>query len=199
MTWVSPGISSPTMAASKLRLGNNLRASLLGLVLPGFVVMLGSLLTWGASAMAARGSSLSGWLGGMAGLTVVGGLFMAIAVVYWSFLPRLSYENGSLLLQLRLGRPEQIPIEIVECFFIGQGPGEGYFGGRSRPEAVNLVVRLAESAKDWHHGDVRPALGSWCDGYITLRGMWCEPLDGDRVAQLNHALVQIKRSLGLRA
>ncbi|MDA0657674.1 MAG: hypothetical protein O2931_05510 [Planctomycetota bacterium] len=199
MTWASPGTSLPTMATPKLRLSNNLRASLLGLVVPGFAVMLGGLLTWGASAMAARGSSLSGWLGAFAGLVVAGGLCMTWAVVYWSFLPRLSYENKCLLLQLRLGRPERIPIEVVECFFIGQGPGEGNFGGRSRPEAVNLVVRLAESAKEWHKGNVRPALGSWCDGYIVLRGMWCEPLDGDRVAELNHSLIQIKRSLGLRA
>jgi len=124
---------------------------------------------------------------------------MGVAIVHWSLLPRLSYEGAHLLVQLRLGSADRIPIEFVECFFIGQGPGEGYFGQRSRPEVVNLVVRLAESAREWHHGEVRPALGSWCDGYITLRGMWCEPLDGDRVEQLNRALVHVKRSRGLRA
>ena len=34
-------------------------------------------------------------------------------------------------------------------------------------ETSTIVVRLAEAAAEWRFREVKPALGAWCDGYIT--------------------------------
>ena len=59
--------------------------------------------------------------------------------------------------------------------------------------ANNVIVRLAESASDWKHRDVRPAIGHWCEGYITLRGSWCEPITPALMKRLNHRLAEVHR------
>lgn len=114
--------------------------------------------------------------------------------------PRLSYRDGRLLVHLYRGRrAEAVPIEVVECFFLGQGPSllpkplETSAGGGN--EARTIVVRLAEAAKEWHHRDVRASLGQWCEGYIILRGTWTEPLTAELAKSLNHRLVQAHRSV----
>lgn len=121
-----------------------------------------------------------------------------IVILYRIRQPRMRYSDGSLLLYLGGTQPLMVPIEIVECFFLGQAPSmlprslEGKHGEAT--EASTIVVRLAESAKDWHHRDVRGSLGQWCEGYITIRGTWCEPLSGDLVLQLNRRLVEAHRA-----
>jgi len=107
--------------------------------------------------------------------------------------PRLAYSDGELLVFLDPQTPTRVPVEIVECFFLGQGPSElPKLKGRE-PETQNVIVRLAESASDWKHRDVRPAIGHWCEGYITLRGSWCEPITPALMKRLNHRLAEIHR------
>jgi hypothetical protein len=60
-------------------------------------------------------------------------------------------------------------------------------------ENVTVVVRLAERAKSWHQRSVDPARGQWKDGYITILGAWCAPLDGEVVKRMNHRLAEVKR------
>jgi hypothetical protein len=113
--------------------------------------------------------------------------------------PRLGYAGGHLAVYLRGARPIRVPIETVECFFLGQGPSwlPRLAGGTawSSPETSTLIVRLAEAAPDWKHRDVRPWLGLWCESYITIRGTCCEPLSGDLVARLNRRLVEVHRTV----
>jgi hypothetical protein len=52
---------------------------------------------------------------------------------------------------------------------------------------------LAESADQWKQVPVQSSLGQWCDGYIIIRGTWCEPLSGELVNQLNERLVRVQR------
>ena len=107
--------------------------------------------------------------------------------------PRLAYSDGDLLVYLEPQTPTRVPIDIVECFFLGQGPSElPKLKGRE-PETQNVIVRLAESASDWKHRDVRPAIGHWCEGYITLRGSWCEPITPALMKRLNHRLAEVHR------
>jgi hypothetical protein len=54
-------------------------------------------------------------------------------------------------------------------------------------------VRLAERARQWHHRPVRRALGRWCDGYIVIRGIWCEPISAELVHRMNAKLIETKR------
>ena len=124
---------------------------------------------------------------------VIGGTGLVMIVLLWMSLrtPRLAYESAHLLVYLRAGRPIRVPIELVEVFFMGQGPAQPS-GGPA--ESSNVVVRLAERAEEWKRMDVKPALGQWCDGYITIRGTWCEPLLPEVVERLNRRLVAAHRA-----
>ena len=135
-----------------------------------------------------------------AGLALVTVPLMILLTVFAFSLaqPRIAYLDHALLVYLRSGGPIRIPIEVVECFFLGRGdshlPNRPFSGTADRAETSTVVVRLAEAAQEWSHGEVQPALGQWCDGYITIRGTWCEPISGDLVKQLNHRLAEVKRN-----
>ena len=107
--------------------------------------------------------------------------------------PRLAIEKDHVRVNV-CHEPTRIPIDVVECFFLGQGPSGISSGTGEELESSNIVVRLAEAAKDWHHRDAKRTLGHWCEGYITLRGTWCEPISLDLVNRLNHHLAQTKRA-----
>jgi hypothetical protein len=81
-----------------------------------------------------------------------------------------------------------VPVEHIECFLLGAGLRR--LPGRTGREVQmsQLRIRLAERAVDWAQRDVKPALGAWCGGYITIHGAWCEPLDVSLVNQLNERL-----------
>jgi hypothetical protein len=114
--------------------------------------------------------------------------------IYWIQIPRLAYVQDRLLVYvLNSVDPIRVPIDIVECFFLGQGPSDlPKLAGRE-PETQNVIVRLAESAADWKHREVKPAFGHWCEGYITIRGAWCERITPQLMKRLNHRLAEIHR------
>src|SRR5690349_19202791 len=51
-------------------------------------------------------------------------LWMMGELLYALSRPRVGYEAGELLVFLEPTRPTRLPIEIVEVFFLGQGPSE---------------------------------------------------------------------------
>lgn len=135
---------------------------------------------------------------GVIWLRVVGWCLAAAAIVPLGLLvresirPRLAYEGGTLCVYLRPGAPFRVPIDVVECFLLGQGPT--MLPGRRRDaETINLIVRLAERAEDWSFREIKPVLGNWCGGYITLRGTWCEALSVALVDRLNARLHEVQR------
>jgi hypothetical protein len=105
--------------------------------------------------------------------------------------PRIAYRDGHVLFYLRSGRPFEVPARFVEAFFLGQGPAK--LPGRVAPreETVNLVARLSQRQTEWAQQLVKPALGQWCDGYVTIRGTWCEPLGPDVIRRLNRRLKEV--------
>jgi hypothetical protein len=105
----------------------------------------------------------------------------------------VAYANGKVLFYLRAGRPIAVPVEIVEAFFLGQGPA--YIPGtvEDSQETVNLVARISQKAEDWQRQEVKPALGRWCEGYVSIRGTWCEPLTNDVIRRLNRRLGEVTR------
>lgn len=168
-------------------LRTNRRALLLGMIVPALVLLMGGWLL----VASVVGQWWIGW-------TVLGGGAVAVALGllaqlwHWLRKPRLAYADGHLLVYLE-ARPTPVPIEIVECFFIGQGASQlPKLEGRE-PETTNVIVRLAEAARDWRHRDVRPTLGHWCEGYITINGAWCEPVNGESLKRLNGRLVEVHR------
>ena len=61
----------------------------------------------------------------------------------------------------------------------------------ARGEAAAIVIRIADAAPESRHQDVKPQLGKWCEGYVTIRGTWCEPLSIDLTNRLNHRLAEV--------
>jgi hypothetical protein len=169
-------------------LRTNRRALALGMAVPGLVlVAAGGGLTWSIVTGQHPGWQLLLMLLAAIPLWMIGELLYALAH------PRIGYHAGHLLVYLEPTRPTRVPIEIVECFFLGQGGSElPKLRGRE-PETKNVVIRLAESATDWKHRDVRPAFGHWCEGYITIRGAWCEPITERLLKHLNQRLVEVHR------
>jgi len=129
---------------------------------------------------------------------VVVGLLGSIGIAREVRRPRLAYKNGNVLAYLRSGHPIEIPVELVEGFLIGQAPSLLPGGYRERYETTTFILRLSESAPEWSHGEVKPALGRWCDGYITIRGTWCEPLSVDLARRLNQRLAEVQAAHGQR-
>jgi hypothetical protein len=169
-------------------LNTNRRALLLGMVLPLVLLSLaGAVFLW---------SAISGqhWAVQLVLLVLTAiPLWMLGELLYAVTRPRVAYEPGSLLVYLEPSRPTRVPIEIVEVMFLGQGPSElPRLKGRE-PETQNVIIRLADAATEWKHRDVRPAFGHWCEGYITIRGAWCQPITPDLLRKLNHRLVEVKR------
>ena len=167
----------------------NQRAVLIGMLVPVAFGAIGIVLVCGLI------ESL-----GFVWLRVVGGLVLTLAVFVLLALcqqlrrPRLAYSNGSLLIYLSLGPPNSVPLEHVECFLMGQAPayqpGKDSYDG----ETTTVVVRLEEKATDYAQRDVKPALGSWCESNVTIRGTWCEPLDESVVRELNRRLADVNRA-----
>lgn len=164
----------------------NRRAILFGCLLPIGIAVLGGLITFWPGVPI---SPLRTMLGVALLLAAALSLFALLSQLVR---PRISYRERKVLFNLRAGNPIAVPVEFVEAFFLGQGPA--YLAGDSqgREETVNLVARLSQRQSDWATRDVKQALGEWKDGYITIRGTWCEPLNNEVIRRLNRRLKEVK-------
>jgi hypothetical protein len=134
------------------------------------------------------GSSVLRWVGyfGMtAGPAVIGLILLQLSR------PRIAFCDGMVLFYLRVGQPIAVPVEFVESFFFGQGPAH-LPAVIKQPNTVNLIARLSQRHAEWASQTVRPALGKWSDGYVTIRGTWCEPLNSDLIRRINRRLKEVK-------
>lgn len=132
------------------------------------------------------------------GVVIAAGfLALSLVAVWLTRRPRLAYLHGELIVYLGGWRPIHVPIDVVECFFLGQGatglPKAAVGDDESRVATKTIVVRLAEAAHEWKHRAVRPSLGLWCENYITILGTWCEPISGEVVMRLNRRLIEVQR------
>lgn len=178
---------SPTMP--ECWLSPNRRPLYLSLAVAGVILLVGVLLC----ARGARNGDFDIFsMGGAVALTF-GALITAIAVRA-ARLPRVAYDEGEILFYLRSLAPLRVPADAVECFFLGQGPAHPAAPDEPVAKAANVIARIAESAPQWHAVEVRDDLAKWCDGYITIRGMWCEPLSHERVNELNRRLAEAHRT-----
>ncbi len=127
------------------------------------------------------------------------GVLLALGLAWMLLRPRLARRGRELLVYLRLGAPVRVPLEIVEGFLLGRAAAFLPSQSRSTAETAALVVRLAERAPEWSQIETHPALGRWCDGYITIRGTWCEPLSLALVNRLNARLAEVQAEASGRA
>lgn len=175
---------------SETLLKNNRRA-VLTLVALWVLIGLSSFIVW-RLAVVRGASTFVTWGAGIATLITC---VIAIRTYLWGRQPRVALTDDSVRVLTRGFELAPVPIDAVECFFIGQDVGTHVqrTSGGSRVANVTIVVRLAQRATDWHQRTMEPSLGRWADGYITLHGLWCEPIDGDFVNEMNHRLAAAKR------
>lgn len=139
-----------------------------------------------------RGESLPlfGWLGtGCLGLAS----FLLVGLVRQILQPRIAYRDGYVLFYLKAGGPIAVPRDVVEAFFQGEGPAHLPGASQDQTKSVNLIARLAQRETDWQQRDVKAALGNWAEGYVTVRGTWCEPITGEVIRRLNRRLSEVKQ------
>jgi hypothetical protein len=171
-------------------LRTNARVMLFGMIPPALFAAMGLLLLVGLP-----GREPPIWLRAVGGAMLATSLAIIAALAWQMRKPRLAYADGQLLLWLRSGQPIRIPVEIVECFLLGQAPSMLPAGHQQNSETSALVLRVADRASEWHRQDVKPQLGKWCEGYITIRGTWCEPLSIPLVNRLNARLAEIHNTV----
>jgi hypothetical protein len=168
---------------SEVWVRSNRRPLVWGMAPPGLVAVVGLAL------VVLAGDSL--WMKVVGGiLLAVGGILLA-GLALMAFRPRLAFSDDRLLVYMRLGAPLSVPIQVVEGFLLGRAAAFLPSQSSNTAETAALVVRLADAAPEWSHIETHPALGRWCDGYITIRGTWCEPLSLDLVNRLNARLGEV--------
>jgi hypothetical protein len=163
-------------------LQTNRRALWIGTVPPLVFMALGTWLAWGFTS---PGADWPRWLGTT--MIIVGGALVATLLAQLHR-PRIVYDDGQVLFHLRNGPPIAVPVELVEAFFLGQGPLMLPGPPKQGDATVNLVARISQRDPTYAEREVKPALGRWSESYITIRGTWCEPLDGELIRRVNHRL-----------
>ena len=173
---------------SEIWLRPNRRALWFGMIPPALAIVLGALLVLSQPQQVPVLVKTAGVL-----LAVAGGLLL-LGLGLQSVRPRLALDGTFVAFYLRSGPPVRVPLKFVEAFFLGQGPAQLTSQPDRDAETINLVARLAERAEDWKRIEVKPALGQWCDGYVTIRGTWCDPLTEELTRRLNRQLADAKRN-----
>ena len=162
----------------------NRRALWFGSVPPMLFFLLGAWITFATERPVANWRL---WVGG--GLMLFGVMLVG-AMIGQMRRPRIAYSDGEVQFHLRSTTPIAIPVELVEAFFLGQGPLT-LPGAPPEGATVNLVARISQRAPEWSEREVKPAFGRWSEGYVTIRGTWCEPLDGELIRRLNRRLREV--------
>ena len=109
--------------------------------------------------------------------------------------PRLVHVPGAVIVRLAPFRRQRVPLDVVECFFLGSRLEPPRDAATSAGDRVRtLVMRIAERAGDHADRPTLPAWGSWSEGSVTFDGRWCAPLSVDLVRRLNKALAEAKRA-----
>jgi hypothetical protein len=126
----------------------------------------------------------------LACLFLVGAIFSLGSAAYLMRTPRIAYSHGNVIVTLQPRSPEIIPLESVECFFLGREPVE--IG--SRPSRVsNIVVRLAERNQELQSRTLKTRFGGYRDGYLIVDGAWCEPITPELMKRINARLSEVRR------
>ncbi len=172
-------------------LRTNRRAILWGMVPPAALALAGGLLA-APYGRTAPDLLLGGW-GRILGIGLMVLAAVSLAALAWQLRqPRLAYADGHLAVFLRRG-PIRVPVEVIECFLLGQADSLLPSKGR-KLKTSTVLIRLCPQAADWVRGDVDPRLGQWRDSHFIVRGTWCEPLNVDVIRRLNARLAQAQKA-----
>jgi len=174
---------------SEVWLRSNLRpASLLVAVSLLAGTALAALAAWPATAAVARPVAIAYAL-------VVTPLLALLA--FEAMQPRLLRRGDALRVRLAPLVAHDVPLELVECFFLGSHLLPDPEGRDDRPtqRVGTLVMRIAERAAAWQKRPTFAPWGTWADGAVVFDGRWCEPLSIELARRLSGQLVEARRGV----
>lgn len=134
------------------------------------------------------------WLPVIGIAVIVSGLTTGLWTLLQALRPRVALRDGYVVFHLRHWTTTRVPVEVVEAFFIGQGPLRIAGQTVGAEKAMNLVARLSQRATDWLERPVSPSFGLWKDGYVTVSGAGCEPIEPELIRRLNRRLKEVKEA-----
>ena len=109
---------------------------------------------------------------------------------------RVFLEGSFVMVRMGPASLEKIPLDAVECFFLGSQPldrlGEPVVAEDADFRVGTLVVRIAERFGDIASARRGPWAG-WEDGYLVVDGRWSEPLVVETLRRINGRLAVAKR------
>ena len=167
-----------------------LRANRRAILVNASVLALGAIILAGLSVLLGEAPQWIRWTLAVSSLVAA---IASVLVLLTIRIPRVAYADGVVFFYLGEAQPVKVPLGAVECFFLGQGPLGMPGTVNEKVQTANVIVRLAERATDWQARDTPGYLATWCDGYITIRGTWCERISPELVKRLNHDLALAKR------
>lgn len=139
------------------------------------------------------------------------GTATTVAVAVESARPRLARRGNQLLVRLAPWQLEAVPLDVLECFFLGSSPvgshpatsacGESDAASAETTASSDqpsrrrgtLAIRLAERSVVYVQRSASLPWGGWARGTIVVDGLWCEPLTAALVRDLTSRLVAAKR------
>ena len=166
----------------------NRRALAMGMILPLAMALLGLgavIGFWPPSGplrvfIVAAGTLMAG----LGGLSVV---LLGLALRQ----PRIAFDGSSLWFHIDGRSPVRVPLEAVEAFLGGRSESLASHARIQKTYAV--VVRFADRFPEFHERPIRHVMGTWQDGYLSIRGLWCEPISAELIKSLNRKLNEAKR------
>ena len=136
-------------------------------------------------------SPLVGWL--LAGLLAgTASIVVTLAAIAWR--PRLSYRQGMLRVRLSPLVLHEVPLESVECFFLGSSAVDSGRKTAVTRRVGTLVMRIADRSIAWQERPTFTPWGQWKEGAVVFDGRWCEPLSIGVARGLSAKLVDAKRA-----
>ncbi len=162
-------------------------AALAAVSLAGTLLLLGTWWAW----------SGEGWGYGLISVVAAGELAV-VGLLGWSAVrPRLARVDLRLVMQLHPLHASVIPIDMVECFFLGSNgcDPQGRPSGEQPPtfRVGTVVMRLAERADHLKAGSSFRPWATWENGYVVFDGRWTEPISAAVIKRLNADLVATRR------
>jgi hypothetical protein len=161
------------------------------------------------AALVGAGGTAAVFFGGATPATsgLVFGYWLAAAVVVALLTaaaarPRLVHrrdaqEGDVLEVRLAPGQAHAVPLDAIECFFMGSQrlePEEAAVADQPTHRVGTLVMRVAERAGEWQARPTFTPWGTWQEGAIVFDGRWCEPLSVELARRLSGKLVDAKRA-----
>ena len=186
-------MTRPTDPSAGIWLRGNVRpVVVLAVLAKGAMLVSLGLWAWWTSAAAAAGPASGAFL---AIWLAIGALVLGLTAA--ASRPRLTLVGDTLRVRLSPTRVEEVPLAVVECFFLGsqalQQPGTPR-ADLPTHRVGTLVMRVAERAIDYQQRPTFAPWGTWAEGAIVFDGRWCEPLSVDLARRLSASLLAAKRA-----